>query len=94
MANETLAHWWNGHWGYLVRRDVWLDRRPDGVFEIRWSGGDWGERSPAHREGKCWRSTPQGALAALRSLLGDDLSAWKDLEALARSLPPRGSQTV
>jgi hypothetical protein len=47
VANLQIGHWWNGHWGRLARRDVWLDQRPDGVFEIRWSGGDWGEGSAA-----------------------------------------------
>lgn len=89
---ERIAHWWNGSWGSLARKDVWLDRLDDGRFEIRWSGGDWGESSPAKREGCCWRRNPAGVIAALNSLLGDDLGAWRDLEAISRSLPPRDAQ--
>lgn len=89
---ERIAHWWNGSWGSLVRKDVWLDRLDDGRFEIRWSGGDWGESRRVGRVGRCWRREPAAVTEALRSLLGDDLGAWKDLEAISRSLPPRESQ--
>ncbi|MEV1147109.1 hypothetical protein [Micromonospora sp. NPDC049799] len=30
MAKELVARWWNGTWGRLTRRDVWLAR------EVRW----------------------------------------------------------
>jgi hypothetical protein len=31
---ETLEHWWNGRWGSLGRRDIYLRRNPAGLWEI------------------------------------------------------------
>jgi hypothetical protein len=32
---ETVEHWWNGAWGTLTRRDVFLRRNPAGpLWEV------------------------------------------------------------
>ena len=41
---DTVEHWWNGTWGRLVRRDVWL--RTDGqTWEVEAGRGGMEGRS-------------------------------------------------
>lgn len=30
LVVETIEHWWNGKWGTLARREVWLRFNPAG----------------------------------------------------------------
>jgi hypothetical protein len=69
-----LVHWWNGSWGRLTRRDVWLEQLDDGRLRVRWRGGAWRDR-----DGRYVTRSPKVATAVCRALLGDDLSQWREL---------------
>lgn len=75
-----LNHWWNGSWGRLTRRDVWLEELPDGRFLVRWRGGDWWQR-----DGRYTTRSPKVAVAVLRQLLGEDRSGWQQIRHPDRS---------
>jgi hypothetical protein len=70
---ELVAHWWNGQWGTLNRRDVWLERLDDGRFRVRWRGPDWHDR-----DGQYTTRSAKVAVAAARALV-DDGGTWKQL---------------
>lgn len=74
-----VEHWWNGIWGRMARRDVWLYRHEDvpegdpGAWELHVvNGWDWT---------RSWRYRREGtARAYLRHLLGtNDLGEFKDI---------------
>jgi hypothetical protein len=69
-----LNHWWNGSWGRLTRRDVWLEELPDGRFLVRWRGGDWWQR-----DGRYVTRSPRVAVAVLSALLGEDRAGWQQI---------------
>ena len=69
---QRLGWWWNGCWGTMSRREVWLEREPDGRLIVRWHGGHWRER-----DGCYWTYSPTRAVAALRALL-DDQTRWHE----------------
>jgi hypothetical protein len=69
----VLYHWWNGSWGTMTRRDVWLEELDDGRLLIRWHGGDWRDRDGRYVTGR-----PRVAIAVLRALLDTD-SSWRSL---------------
>ena len=33
---ELLEHWWNGLWGGMTRRDVFLRQNPGGLWEVEY----------------------------------------------------------
>lgn len=70
---ELIGHWWNGQWGTLGRRDVWLEQLDDGRFRVRWRGRDWRDR-----DGQYVTRSAKVAVAAVRSLV-DDGGTWKQL---------------
>lgn len=70
MRARRLASFWNGSWGSMTSRRVWVDVREDGRYDVRWRGGDWRDRDG-------WLTTDEdGMLDALAQLL-DSNSEWK-----------------
>lgn len=90
---RRLGYWWNGSWGSMSSRKVWLHQLPDSRFELTWLGGDWvvpsgrfefkklrEELGPPRNPGRPGRhvyTDPADVLAALGNLLGDR-SGWKE----------------
>jgi hypothetical protein len=66
MAMRTLAHWWNGAWGGMVRKDVWVELLDDGRYDVHWHGGDWRDRDGHYRT-----RDRHVAWWAVRELIGD-----------------------
>lgn len=77
-----ICHWWNRSWGTMTRRDVWLERLPDGRFLIRWHGGAWTDR-----DGRYTARRPEVAIAVLRALLVPD-QPWKEISRAHHRRPP------
>jgi hypothetical protein len=70
---EVVGHWWNGRWGRLARRDVWLHRDDDSwIVAARQGDG----------ESNVWHSKPSSEAQA-RTLVADLLARggehWTDL---------------
>jgi len=64
---EVLEHWWNGSWGTMTRRDVWLEADDAGpLLRVRWRGGDWRDR-----DGIFDTTEPRVAVVVLVELLGE-----------------------
>jgi hypothetical protein len=63
---ELLAHWWNGSWGTTARRDVWVEQRDDGRFQVR------------DRDGRYVH--PAVAAWAVQELLGD-MAGWQRMRS-------------
>ncbi len=70
---RTLAHWWNGRWGGMTRRDVWVDLLDDGRYQVRWRGGAWRDR-----DGLWCGPNKHAAWATVRKLLADG-GEWKKM---------------
>lgn len=70
---QLVTHWWNGTWGTMTRRDVWLEQLDDGRFQVRWRGGDWRDR-----DGRYITRSPKVAVAAVRALLSTG-TGWREL---------------
>jgi hypothetical protein len=70
MPSQLLAHWWNGQWGRMARRDVWVELLDEG-YQVRIRGGDWRDE-----DGKSW--TAPDRLVAWRWVqeLLKDGSSW------------------
>jgi hypothetical protein len=81
VPHVIVYHWWNGSWGSMTRRDVWLETLDHGRFLIRWHGGAWRDR-----DGRYTTSSPAAAEAAIRALLVADQS-WKEIAAATRRRP-------
>jgi len=76
MIWHAVEHWWNGSWGTMTRRDVWLEAGDHQVFRVRWRGGDWRER-----DGVFHTTEARVAVNVLSELLGDvpTDNGWKRL---------------
>lgn len=69
----TVEWWWNGRWGRLARRDIWL--KNDGAL---W----WAEARKGDGDAKVWRSRPGDEGAAreeVTMLLLRGGTDWKNL---------------
>ncbi len=71
---DLIEHWWNGRWGTLNRRDVWLEQLDDGRFRVRWRSWDWRDR-----DGQYITRSAKVAVAAVRALVDDGTETWKQL---------------
>ena len=76
-----MEHWWNGSWGTMTRKDVWLETCAgeccDGdLIQVRWRGGDYTKEDGIFRT-----LDPRIAVGALVELLGEQPSenGWKRL---------------
>lgn len=66
-----IAWWWNGSWGAMTRRDVWLEQhRETAQFRVRWRLGD------DEDEQLC--ANAELAIYTLKLLLGEDKSVWHE----------------
>lgn len=75
---ETVGHWWNGRWGRLARRDVWLKRDTA-------TGQWWAEARQGDGDSKVWRSKPGSEDVAREELTMLQLRGstdWRDLSGL------------
>jgi hypothetical protein len=77
-----VGRWWNGKWGRLVRRDIWLTS--ESVWHVRARQGD----AETGRELQ-WRcSTEEEARAMVERLMRADQPAdWRDLTDVTRRSP-------
>lgn len=83
MAKELVARWWNGTWGRLTRRDVWLAR------EVRWHvvarAGDT-ETGQVLR----WEfDSEDEARHMVQRLVQADGGQWREQTGEAATQPPR-----
>lgn len=72
MARRTERHWWNGKWGRLARRDVYLRAEGEGFAVEAREGGPDGDK-------RLWRPpTEETALLLVKDLLSDQ-DTWREL---------------
>ncbi len=70
-----MRKFWNGRWGRLSRRDIWVRRRPSWVVEARAGDSD----SPTKR----WEFDDEDeALAWVKKLMATGGDGWKDTTSL------------
>ncbi|WP_255508795.1 hypothetical protein [Micromonospora sp. A202] len=82
MVRELKGRWWNGVWGRLARRDVWLTR------EVRWHviarAGD-SETGKVVR----WKvDTEDEARQMVKRLVQADGGQWREQTGGAATQPP------
>ncbi len=80
---ETVGRWWNGTWGRLSRRDVYLRTGPVWEVEARQGGVDGSSRT--------WRFDSEAEARAFveRCLVGP--GTWRELSGyLGGGTPPPG----
>jgi hypothetical protein len=72
----VTEHWWNGSWGTMTRRDVWLETSEHEVIRVRWRGGDWRDR-----DGVFHTTNPTVAINVLVELMGESPAdnGWRRL---------------
>ena len=75
---ELVGRWWNGHWGRMARRDIWLSR----------AGGDWHVRARdgagGGREVHYDFDREYEARAMVERLIAAAPGGWKDITRLVR----------
>ncbi|MEV6816124.1 hypothetical protein [Micromonospora sp. NPDC051296] len=82
MARELVTRWWNGTWGRLTRRDVWLAR------EVRWHVV---ARAGDSETGKVLRwefDTEDEARQLATRLVKADGGKWREITGNATTKPP------
>ena len=80
---ELVKRWWNGRYGRIARRDIWLER--DTTWHVRARQGDGDSPS------KTWTFPDQAQADALvQQLLDTAPDDWKDItDASSSSFKPR-----
>jgi hypothetical protein len=80
---ELVQRWWNGRFGRLARRDVWLER--DTTWRVRARDGD-GD-SPT----KTWTFNNRAEADALvhRLITAEPADGWKDITDISSQSPKR-----
>jgi hypothetical protein len=77
-----VGRWWNGKWGRLARRDIWLTRET--VWHVRARAGD----SETGRELHWSYATEAEARAMVDRLMrADRPDEWRDLTEVMRNSP-------
>ena len=72
---EVIWRGWNGLWGNLTRRWVWLELLDDGRYQVRWRGGDFTDR-----DGSLRTSDSVAAVNALEQLLTTEvIGEWREV---------------
>ncbi|MFF0654943.1 hypothetical protein [Micromonospora tulbaghiae] len=82
-GKELVARWWNGTWGRLTRRDVWLAR------EIRWHVV---ARAGDSETGKVLRwefDTEDEARQMVRRLVQAEGGQWREMNGDAATQAPK-----
>ncbi len=70
---RQLGYWWNGSWGAMTSRKIWLEVDPARrCYILRWRGGDFRDR-----DGQLVTADGVAVLGALHELLGADWTVWK-----------------
>src|SRR5262245_7776770 len=87
---ELRARWWNGRWGRLARRDIWLKHDQVWRVEARKGDGDakiWSHDYPTEHEARA-------AIAAMMKRTGGP-GEWQDLTKITTdwSRQVRGKNT-
>lgn len=77
---QDVEHWWNGLWGTLARRDLFLRRSPDGWWEI--------EAREAGRSARGRFDTEDEAREILCTLFGGE--RYRRVDGLTRRSPVAG----
>jgi len=79
---ELVKHFWNGRFGRLARRDIYIRQVHDGVYEVevRHGGSDGQSALAPH-------PTSETALAAAQEVMSADavLSQWRDITEAHRT---------
>ncbi|MEU8014599.1 hypothetical protein AB0B74_01390 [Micromonospora parva] len=82
MVRELEGRWWNGVWGRLARRDVWLAR------EVRWHVT---ARAGDSETGKVLRwkfDTEDEARQMVQRLVQADGGKWREQSGDSATQPP------
>lgn len=83
---ELRGRWWNGRFGRLARRDLWLETDGDGHWKVRARQGDGDSRIWAH-----WHDDEAEARAEIAAMIertgGPD--EWRDILDAYRSDSPQ-----
>lgn len=82
VAKELVTRWWNGVWGRLTRRDVWLAR------EVRWHVVARAGDSETGRVLRWEFDTEDEARRMVRRLVQADGSPWREHSRDAATQPP------
>jgi hypothetical protein len=77
-----VGRWWNGKWGRLVRRDIWLTRQT--VWHVRARQGDGETGRELH-----WSYTSEAEARAMveRLMCAEHPEDWRDLTEITRRSP-------
>ena len=79
---ELVGRWWNGQWGRMGRRDVWLRRRTTWEVEARQGEADDGKSQR-------WDFTDEEtALDMVHRLMTTAGGEWKDLTGISAKPGP------
>jgi hypothetical protein len=85
---ELVGRWWNGRWGRLGRRDVWLRRRTVWEVEARQGESDGGKSQR-------WEFTDdEEALTMVNRLMASSPGEWKDLTGVSADAPTQQPSTT
>ena len=88
MTGELIERWWNGEFGRLARRDVWLYRSTTWRVESRESDADSGR-------GNTWTyDDEEDARAMIRRLLETGGDGWRDLSGAPSPPDPQLGKRV
>lgn len=72
---QVIARYWNGCWGNWNRRWVWLEYLGEGVYQVRWRGGDYSDR-----DGRLTVRDSVAAVDALDKLLTTEvIGSWREI---------------
>jgi hypothetical protein len=78
---RVIKQLWNGKWGRLASKKIWLRQLADETYEVTWRGGDYTDR-----DGRLTAVRREVAEAAVRALREDAPDAtWRDLTSLYQS---------
>jgi hypothetical protein len=81
---ELRGRWWNGRWGRLARRDIWLKLDVTWRVEARKGDGDSGVWSHDYSS----EEDARAAIAAMMDRTGGP-GEWQDLTNVGRGKPDR-----
>jgi hypothetical protein len=79
MRRELVTRLWNGRWGRLVRRDIWLRRAIEETWIVEARRGD----SDSPLSSWSFDNEPD-ARAMLRRLMDSGGDGWRDITILTK----------
>jgi hypothetical protein len=85
---QQVGRWWNGRWGRLARRDIWLKQKHVWRVEARTGDGDahvWTHGYPTEAE----------ARTVIRAMIDRNggPGEWRDLHKLTTTAPKKPKAT-